>query len=211
MPEIIEQEEKIWNPRYLKPEERGLTRELYHAVFAEDTERFVDYYYQYKMRNNAILVLEEEEKIISMLHLNPYTMIVNGYEFPCNYIVAVATDPDYRHQGCMRALLERALNDMADRKMPFTFLMPASESIYAPFDFVWICPFTELPMRVSRMNADGQNRYLASHYQMFCKRTENYMENLAAEKKAEEGETASDKMPPFSGVRQTGSGTVFAD
>ena len=29
------------------------------------------------------------------------------------------------------------------------------------------------------------------------KRTENYMENLAAEKKAEEGETASDKMPPF--------------
>ena len=138
MPEIIEQEEKIWNPRYLKPEERGLTRELYHAVFAEDTERFVDYYYQYKIRDNAILVLEEEEKIISMLHLNPYTMIVNGYEFPCNYIVAVATDPDYRHQGCMRALLERALNDMADRKMPFTFLMPASESIYAPFDFVWI-------------------------------------------------------------------------
>ena len=197
MPEIREQEEKSWNPRYLKPEERGLTRKLYHAVFAEDTERFIDYYYQYKIRDNEILVLEEEGKIISMLHLNPYTMIVNGYEFPCNYIVAVATDPDYRHQGCMRALLERALNDMADRKMPFTFLMPASESIYAPFDFVWICPFTELPMRVARMNADGQNRYLASHYQMFCKRTQNYMENLAAEKKAEEGEAASDKMPPF--------------
>ena len=67
---------------------------------------------RYKIRDNAILVLEEEEKIISMLHLNPYTMIVNGYEFPCNYIVAVATDPDYRHQGCMRALLERALNDI---------------------------------------------------------------------------------------------------
>ena len=107
MPEIIEQEEKIWNPRYLKPEERELTRELYHAVFAEDTERFVDYYYQYKIRDNAILVLEEKEKLISMLHLNPYTMIVNGYEFPCNYIVAVATDPDYRHQGCMTWLIER--------------------------------------------------------------------------------------------------------
>ena len=53
MPEIIEQKEKIWNPRYLKPEERGFTRELYHAVFAEDTERFVDYYYQYKIRDNA--------------------------------------------------------------------------------------------------------------------------------------------------------------
>ena len=39
--------------------------------------------------------------------------------------------------------------------MPFTFLMPASESIYAPFDFVWICPYTELLMRVERMSADG--------------------------------------------------------
>lgn len=197
MPEIEGQEEKIWNPRYLKPEERVSTRALYHAVFSEDTDQFVNYYYQYKIKDNEILVLEEEEKIISMLHLNPYTMIVNGYEFPCNYIVAVATDPEYRHQGCMRALLERSLNDMADRKMPFTFLMPASESIYAPFDFVWLCPFTELPMRVMRMNADDQNRYLASHYQMFCKRTENYMENLSAEKKAEEGEPVSDKMPPF--------------
>ncbi len=197
MPEITEQEEKAWNPRYLKSEERELTRKLYHAVFPEDGEQFVDYYYQYKIRDNEILVLEEEEKIISMLHLNPYIMIVNGYEFPCNYIVAVATDPDYRHQGCMRTLLERALNDMADRKMPFTFLMPASASIYAPFDFVWICPFTELPMRVARLNADGQNRYLASHYQMFCKRTERYMENLVAEKKVEAGEPNSEITMPF--------------
>ena len=55
MPEIIEQKEKIWNPRYLKPEERGFTRKLYHAVFAEDTERFVDYYYQYKIRDLSLI------------------------------------------------------------------------------------------------------------------------------------------------------------
>lgn len=190
-------EEIIPKPRLLTPEERQRTRTLYQTVFPEDSQKFVNFYYEYKTRDNQIYALWEDGQYVSMVHLNPYTMIVNGYEVPSNYIVALATLKDYRHRGYMRLLMETALRRMAADKMPFTFLMPASESIYAPFDFVWICPFTELPMRVARMNADGQNRYLAFHYQMFCKRTQNYMENLAAEKKAEEGEAASDQMPPF--------------
>lgn len=111
--------------------------------------------------------------------------------------MAVATEKAFRHQGCMRKLLDKALNDMADQGMPFTFLMPASESIYAPFDFVWICPYTELPMRVERMSAEAQNRYLAGRYQMFCKRNARYMENLQAERIAETGEAMPDHIPPF--------------
>lgn len=183
--------------KYLSAEERGRTRALYQAAFPEDTERFVDFYYKYKTRDNQILVLEQDGQIVSMLHRNPYTMIMNGYEFLADYIVAVATEKAFRHQGCMRNLLEKALNDMADQGMPFTFLMPASESIYAPFDFVWICPYTELPMRVERMSAEAQNRYLAGRYQMFCKRDDRYMENLRAERIAETGETMPDHIPPF--------------
>ena len=184
-------------PKYLSAEERGWTRALYQAAFPEDTERFVDFYYQYKTRDNQILALEQDGQIVSMLHRNPYTMIMNGYEFLADYIVAVATEKAFRHQGCMRKLLEKALNDMADQGMPFTFLMPASESIYAPFDFVWICPYTELPMRVERMSAEAQNRYLAGRYQMFCKRNARYMENRQAERIAETGEAMPDHIPPF--------------
>ena len=184
-------------PKYLSAEERGRTRALYQAAFPEDTEQFVDFYYQYKTRDNQILALEQDGQIVSMLHRNPYTMIMNGYEFLADYIVAVATEKAFRHQGCMRKMLEKALNDMADQGMPFTFLMPASESIYAPFDFVWICPYTELPMRVERMSAEAQNRYLAGRYQMFCKRNARYMENLQAERIAETGEAMPDHIPPF--------------
>lgn len=184
-------------PKYLSAKERINTRPIYETVFFEDTKKFVDYYYQYKIRDNEILVLEEDEKLVSMLHLNPYTMIVNGYEFQSNYIVAVATLKEYRHRGYMRMLLEKALCDMAERKMPFTFLMPASESIYAPFDFVWICPHTDLSPRIMRMDAKGQNQYLASKYQMFCRRDDRYMENLRAEQKAEEGEVFTGQIPPY--------------
>lgn len=184
-------------PFYLPASEKICSRALYEAVFSEDTKKFVDYYYDCKTRDNEILVLEEDGKLVSMLHLNPYTMIVNGYEMKSNYIVAVATDKDYRHRGYMRILLEKALKDMAARRMPFTFLMPASESIYAPFDFVWICPYTIMPSRVEAMDADAQNRYLASRYQMFCKRDDRYLENLEAEKRVEEGEIPSKKIPPY--------------
>lgn len=184
-------------PFYLMPDDRKFSRELYETVFSEDTKKFVDFYYEYKIWDNEILVLMEDDSLVSMLHLNPYTMIVNGYEVKSNYIVAVATLPDYRHRGYMRLLLKQALRDMSEQKMPFTFLMPASESIYAPFDFVWICPHTELPRRVETMDADGQNRYLAARYQMFCKRDQRYMENLRAEKAAEEGEPSKGKIPPY--------------
>lgn len=184
-------------PFYLSPEKKKCSRALYEEVFAEDSGRFVDFYYTYKTRENQILALVQDGMLVSMLHLNPYRMIVNGYETPANYIVAVATKKECRHQGYMRMLLEKALKDMGDQGMPFTFLMPASEKIYAPFDFVWICSYTNLPPRVGQMDADGQNRYLASRYQVFCKRDRTYMENLAAERKAEEGEAAPEKMPPF--------------
>ena len=184
-------------PFYLPEDEKERSRRLYKEAFPEDTEKFVDYYYTCKTRDNQILALEQDGELVSMVHLNPYTMIVNGFETPVNYIVAVATGKEYRHRGYMRLLLVRALQDMAARNMPFTFLMPASERIYAPFDFAWICPYTELSPRVERMDAAGQNRYLAARYQMFCKRDAVYLENLAAEKRAEEGETPSGKMPPY--------------
>lgn len=196
MPEKMNTDKNL-TLRYLLQEEKSLSRALYEAVFSEDTERFVDYYYRYKTRDNRILTLWEKEKLVSMLHLNPYVMIVNGYEVRSDYIVAVATDKDYRHQGYMRLLLERALNDAADRRMPLVFLMPASESIYAPFDFVWICPHTDLPVRINALSAEEQNCYLAARYQMFCKRDERYMENLAAERTATQGEVPDDKIPPY--------------
>lgn len=184
-------------PFYLSALEKESSRSLYEKVFREDTKRFVDYYYQYKVRENEILALREDGQIVSMLHLNPYVMIVNGYEVKSNYIVAVATQEEYRHRGYMRMLLERAIRDQAAKKIPFTFLMPASESIYAPYDFVRICPYTSLPPRVERMAQEEQNRYLASRYQLFCKRNDRYMEEQEAQKRAMEGEEPEEKMPPY--------------
>lgn len=125
--------------RKLKPEEHKRTRLLYEEVFSEDSRAFVDYYYRICAEENRIYVWETQEKeIVSMLHLNPYPMRLGAGKGRIFYIVAVATGEAYRGRGLMRGLLMRALQDMYEEKLAFTFLMPAAEAIYTPFDFRFI-------------------------------------------------------------------------
>ena len=124
--------------RKLDPEEHSKTRSLWEEVFTEDTKAFLDYYYYIKTKDNQIYVAEEDNQICSMLQLNPYRLQIEKGCFPSAYIIAVATKEAYRGRGFMGTLLRRALEDMYSAKIPFTFLMPAAEAIYTPYDFRFI-------------------------------------------------------------------------
>lgn len=121
--------------RKLDRQEHGKTRKLYETVFSEDSKEFVDYYYEWKTRDNLIFVAEDENGIHAMLHLNPFEVYVEGKIEKLHYIVAVATQKEYRHQGLMRRLLAAAEQEMAVNGELFTFLMPATEKIYSPFGY----------------------------------------------------------------------------
>lgn len=133
-----------------------------------------------------------------MLHLNPYELAVNGSKKDMNYIVAVATRESYRKRGYMAGLLKQALNDMYADGETFTFLMPASESIYLPFDFRTVCeqnrsyydPEEETEEGVvitDAVNADAEEMaaymeaQLTQSYQVYAKRSTAYYERLIKE------------------------------
>lgn len=124
--------------RKLEQREHQETRALWEEVFAEDTKAFLDYYYYIKARDNEIYVVEETDQICSMLHLNPYILKIEDTMVQSAYIVAVATKKMFRGRGFMGSLLRKALDDMYRKKIPFTFLMPAAEAIYLPYDFRYI-------------------------------------------------------------------------
>ena len=124
--------------RYLPDEEKNRTRALWERIFAEDSERFLDYYYHIKTADNEILVLERDGEILSMLQLNPYRLQLGAAQVEAAYVIAVATDSRYRHQRMMARLLKRAMQDRQAKKQPFLFLMPAAEAIYRPFGFRFI-------------------------------------------------------------------------
>ncbi len=100
-----------------------------------DSKEYTDFYFQWKVKDNQILTIYKKDSLCSMLHLNPYILSVRKQQVPANYIVGVATKKDERRQGLMKILLEKALYQMYQENMPFTYLMPAAEAIYAPYDF----------------------------------------------------------------------------
>lgn len=129
----------ITSGKAAKAVENQRARKLYEEIFDEDSPAFVDYYFRVKAAENEIFVVEnEKQEILATLHLNPYKMMFCGEEAKTNYIVAVATRADCRHQGMMRSLLQASLQEMYRREETFTWLMPAAEAIYRPFGFRFI-------------------------------------------------------------------------
>lgn len=77
--------------RYLAPQEKQGTRAMYEEIFPEDSVSFVDYYYEWKTKENKILAMVEDGVTQVMLHLNPYPVWIHGHCREVPYIVAVAT------------------------------------------------------------------------------------------------------------------------
>ena len=189
--------------RKLRKEEHDCTRALWEEIFPEDTKEFLDYYYSAKVAENEIYVIEEDDRIVSMLHLNPYQMRVKEQIYQTHYIVAVATDVKYRRRGYMAALLNHVMKIMQERGEPFTFLMPASEAIYKPFGFAFIYAqgrrtltgkcinddelvIEEATEADCRQMADFANAFL-KEYDVVTWRSAEYYRMMLAEQKSENG------------------------
>lgn len=100
-----------------------------------DSDMYTDFYFDWKIGDNQVFLIYHGLELAAMLHLNPYVLMARGSEVPANYIVGVATKENHRRKGLMSRLLSAAMEHMYKEKMPFTYLMPAKESIYLPFDF----------------------------------------------------------------------------
>ena len=174
--------------RYLTDNEKVRSEALYREAFPEDKDAFVRYYYSYVTKNNRILVWEQGEEICSMLHLNPYQLSVNGTKVDAYYYVAVATKENCRHQGMMRSLLYKSLNDIHEEGHPFAYLMPANRAIYEPFDFriVYQQKKVELPIK-----PELANDKMAELFDVYTLRDEWYVEKMLEEARVCEGD------PPF--------------
>lgn len=187
--------------------EREEARELWEEIFSEDSAAFLDYYDEWKAPEAWIQLRHRSGCAVSMIQWNPYPVWMRGRVVRSFYLVAVATKPAYRHQGCMTGLLREGLTEMAGRKVPFVFLMPADQDIYRPFDFRFIYDKTEGEisdsaagtdagdgLRISRLEPEMyaaaaaflQER-LAESRDVFTLRDAAYLERIQAECASEGG------------------------
>lgn len=192
---------------YLRQEDKEKSKKLWAEVFPEDTEAFREYYYREKTKENRILCREEDGQVISMVHLNPYRVMVKNQIWRSEYLVGVATTPEKRHQGLMRGLLQDTLSDLYQEGRQFCFLMPADPAIYRPFQFTYIFDQPHWTLKkgtcLERVAydlehgsenhppqelADWMNAWLYSRYEVYTFRDEAYIERLMKELASEQGE-----------------------
>ncbi len=165
----------IYQIECLKGQDVLMTRPLWEEVFSEDSPAFTEYYFQKKAVLNTTFICRllsakrsdfshdnvKKSKgktdflsgeIISMVHLTPYEINIEGSICPSFYIVGVATKKSHRHRGLMAALLKRAFEYAKSLYCPFIFLMPADPVIYEPFGFSYVYsrPQYDVPVILSQ-------------------------------------------------------------
>jgi predicted acetyltransferase len=156
-------------------------------------------------------MLSDEGVLKSMLHLNPYYVMMNDHRMEIDYIVGVATDENYRHRKAMTCLLKQTFRDAYAEKKPFVYLMPADEAIYRPFQFAYIydqlveCKNPVISEKtcddVSDITAVGAtcendytmitemaNSWLAEKYDLYTWRDQHYFKRLQLENQADGGD-----------------------
>lgn len=197
--------------QYLTGKEKQTCRDLWEEAFPEDSKEFDDYYFDEKLKDNRILAaVEDDGRVLSMIQLNPYKLNVRGMKWQADYLVGVSTRKDRRHQGFMRRLLQRMMEDMQKEQAPFCFLMPADEAIYRPFGFTYIyrqprwklredricklqrtalIPWQDTALQRQELSAAAAwlNDWLSRRYDLFAVRDEAYLYRLIDEIASENG------------------------
>ncbi|RKM57654.1 GNAT family N-acetyltransferase [Butyrivibrio sp. XB500-5] len=162
--------------------EKENTRALYEESF-DDPKEFVDYYYEDKCSDNRMIVSEENGEVISMLHLNPYTVNLCGTTVQSYYVVAVATKENRRHEGQMSRVFEKTFEILKKEHIPFIYLLPVDEAIYSPLGFEKVCDFS-----LDRISYYGEIR---KNYDIYCERDDDYIRRMNKEeelRKLDKGE-----------------------
>ena len=103
--------------------------ELWHRCF-EDTDEFIRFYFERKYSDANSLIYEENGKALSALQMLPYPMRWENVTVDTSYISGACTLPDVRNRGFMTLLLQNALQEMYDRGIAFSTLIPAEDWLF---------------------------------------------------------------------------------
>ncbi|MEH7333061.1 GNAT family N-acetyltransferase [Neobacillus drentensis] len=121
-----------------------LVREVTEAAFLESMKLSM-YAFQYKVpeselparkeavKNHKILGIWDENLLAAKLHIIPLNIYMNDAEWKMGGIAGVATYPEYRRNGYVKALMIDSLKQMRDNNQIVSLLHPFDISFYRKY------------------------------------------------------------------------------
>ncbi len=118
--------------RLLLEDERPVAKALWKEAF-HDTDAFIDWYFANKVLDGNSLCMFDGGKLISIVHMIPYTIRMQGKPVNSAFIAGVATALNRRGEGLMRTMLLESLKLLQSRGIFMTHLYPFSHTFYENF------------------------------------------------------------------------------
>lgn len=105
-------------------------KNVWKQVFGDEDE-YINLIFDQKYNPSLSLVVVYRRQVVSMLHLQPYTLKMWGHRIPFYYLMGLATLPQFRGKGLMERLIHHAHRLMHLRGIPLAVLVPAEQSLFA--------------------------------------------------------------------------------
>lgn len=131
--------------------------QLWDYSFEKKDDPFYQWYFsEFCCKNNMVIGgFDEQDKLLNMLHLNPYMLRVRGFEQLTPYIVGVATAPAARGSHLFEPLLKTTFDILRTQQIPFVLLMPIHAGIYQPYQFSYCYFRHNYTMDLAKLNLKG--------------------------------------------------------
>ncbi len=111
-------------------------KNLWDYCFEKKNTPFFKWYFNnYCQAKNVIGCFSSDSHLMGMTHLNPYKISLNGVAIDTDYLVGVATAPEYRRRGVLKALMQNAFAKMLKQNKPIAILMPSAPGVYKLYGF----------------------------------------------------------------------------
>lgn len=108
-------------------------KEIWKLCFG-DPDAFIDFYFAERFKAEHTSVYLQDEVIAAMLTMIPVQW-VGGVEeekrIKGSMLYAIATHPDYQHQGIARSLMNWALSYLRDHQVDLCVLVPAEAHLFS--------------------------------------------------------------------------------
>lgn len=123
--------------KFLDEDSVAQAENLWDYCFEKSSSPFFQWYFkQAKHRENIIGYLVDN-RLLSMLFLNPYTINFHNQHLRLSYIVGVATIATERGRGLFSELIKKTFSILEEREEPIALLMPSMAGFYLPYGFAF--------------------------------------------------------------------------
>jgi len=105
-------------------------KKLWRLCFPEDTESFINLYFNKVYKNEDTLIFLEDNIPVASFQMIPYPIRNNGQIRLAGYISGAMTHPSFRKRRIMGQMLEYSFDVMREKGYDFSFLIPQEDWLF---------------------------------------------------------------------------------